>query len=107
MALVFSNIMFVSWNNGGFRAIDISDPGMPFETGFYFPHPVGTTAAGTRNNRPDLGLNNPPTLKDGLFYIMDRVNGVYVFEYTGPRANEIPKRGLFTSEQTQVPRRQP
>lgn len=105
--LIFPNIMFTSWNNAGLRAIDISDPGMPFEVGFYFPPPVGRTAAAGRPIRADLSLNNPPTLKDGRIYIMDRVNGVYVFEYTGPRSNEVPKRGLFTGEQNQVPFRDP
>ena len=103
--LIFPNIMFTSWNNAGIRAIDISDPGMPFELGAYFPHPVGRTAAG--DLRPDLSLNSPPVLKDGLIYVMDRINGVYVFEYTGPRRNEVPKRGLYTQEQNQVPFRQP
>lgn len=103
--LVFENIMFTSWNNAGIRAIDISDPGMPFELGFYFPPPVGATAAG--DSHPNLSLNSPPTLKDGFLYVMDRVNGVWVFEYTGRRKNELPKRGLFTGEQTQVPFRQP
>jgi len=103
--LIFKNIMFTSWNNGGLRAIDISDPGMPFELGAYFPPPVGATAAG--DIVPDLSLNNPPTLKDGLLYIMDRVNGVYVFEYTGPRRDEIPTSGLYTGEQNQRPFREP
>lgn len=105
--LVFENIMFTSWNNGGLRAIDISDPGMPFEAGFYFPPPVpgGVTAAG--DDHPNLSLNSVPTLKDGVIYVMDRVNGVYSFEYTGPRSDEVPKKGLFSGQQTQVPGRQP
>jgi hypothetical protein len=105
--LVFENIMFTSWNNAGLRAIDISDPGMPFEAGFYFPPPVpgGVTAAG--DDHPNLSLNSVPTLKDGVIYVMDRVNGVYSFEYTGPRSDEVPKEGLFTQQQTQVVGRQP
>ncbi len=103
--LVFENIMFTSWNNAGIRAIDISDPGMPFETGFYFPPPVGETAAG--DEHPNLSLNSQPVLKDGFLYVMDRVNGVFNFEYTGPRSDEVPKEGLFQQEQTQVVGRQP
>lgn len=103
--LVFENIMFTSWNNAGIRAIDISDPGMPFETGFYFPPPVGETAAG--DEHPNLSLNSQPALKDGVLFVRDRVNGVYSFEYTGPRSDEVPDEGLFQQEQTQVIGRQP
>jgi hypothetical protein len=110
LSLVFPNIMFISWNNAGIRAIDISDPGMPFELGFFFPppaalvSPTGMTAAGDQWN---LSLNNPPTLKDGVFFIRDRVNGVYSFEYVGPRADEVPTEGLYQGEQVQVPGRYP
>ncbi len=105
--LIFENIMFTSWNNAGIRAIDISDPGMPFELGFYLPPPIpgGVNAAG--DDHPNLSLNSQPALKDGILYVMDRENGVYAFEYTGPRSDEVPKEGLFQQEQTQVVGRQP
>lgn len=105
--LIFENIMFTSWNNAGLRAIDISDPGHPFELGFYFPPPVpgGVTEAG--DDHPNLSLNSQPALKDGVLFVRDRENGVYSFEYTGPRSDEVPDEGLFQQEQTQVVGRQP
>jgi hypothetical protein len=104
-SLVFQNIMFISWIAGGVRAIDISNPGMPFETGFFFNKPVERTQAGQVN--PELGIRNHPVLKDGLLYFIDEDNGLYILEYTGPRKEEVPDEGLFTQQQVQVPGRQP
>lgn len=104
-SLVFENLMFVSWIAGGVRAIDISNPGTPFEAGFYFSKPVRETAAGEMN--PELGIRNHPALKDGLLYLIDGDSGLYVLKYTGPRKEEIPQEGLFTQQQVQVPGRLP
>jgi hypothetical protein len=104
-SLVFRNLMFVSWIAGGVRAIDISNPGTPFEAGFFFNKPVRATADGEVN--PELGIRNHPTLKDGLLYFLDGSSGLYVLKYTGPRKEEIPQEGLFTQQQVQVPGRQP
>ncbi len=46
-------------------------------------------------------------LKDGLLYLIDGENGLYILEYKGPRKDEIPSEGLFTQQQIQVPGRQP
>src|SRR5262249_1307041 len=104
-SLVFENLIFVSWLAGGVRAFDISNPGMPFETGFYFNKPVEKTQAGDMN--PELQIRNYPTLNDGLLYFLDGASGLYILEYTGPRKSEIPDRGLFTQQVIQFPGEQP
>jgi hypothetical protein len=104
-SLVFENLIFVSWLAGGVRAFDISNPGMPFETGFYFNKPVEQTQAGDMN--PELQIRNYPTLNDGLLYFLDGASGLYILKYTGPRKNEIPDRGLFTQQVIQFPGEQP
>ncbi len=104
-SLVFENLIFVAWIAGGVRAVDISNPGTPFETGFFFNKPVGRTQDGSVN--PELDIRNYPTLKDGLLYFLDGQSGLYVLKYTGPRKEEIPQKGLFTQNAIQVPGRQP
>ena len=83
----------------------ISNPGTPFETGFYFNKPVRATEDGDVN--PELGIRNHPALKDGLLYFLDGESGLYVLQYTGPRKEEIPQEGIYTQQQVQVPGRQP
>lgn len=104
-SLVFANLAFVSWIAGGVRAIDISHPGTPFEVGFFFNRPVERTQQGQVN--PELGIRNHPILKDGLLYHIDEDSGLYILKYTGPRQEELPREGLFTQQQIQVPGRHP
>jgi len=104
-SLVFENLIFVSWLAGGVRAIDISNPGVPFETGFFFNKPVAATQSGLAD--PELEIRNYPTLNDGLLYFLDGASGLYILKYTGPRKEEIPQEGLFTQQVMQVPGRQP
>jgi hypothetical protein len=103
-SLVFENIMFTAWSGGGLRAIDISNPGTPFEAGVYFPKPVPTTQTAPN---PELALFSHPIMKNGYIYVLDTNSGVYTFRYTGPRNEELPARGLFTPNAMQVPGRVP
>jgi hypothetical protein len=103
--LVFENLVFTSWTAGGVRAIDISNPGTPFEAGFFFNKPVQQTQTGEVNL--ELRITNHPVLRDGLLYGLDVDSGLYVLKYTGPRSKELPQKGLFTPNATQVPGRQP
>lgn len=110
--LVFENLIFMSWLAGGVRAFDISNAGMPFETGFFFNKPVAQTARGGNSLppglvNPELQIRNYPTLRDGLLYFLDGASGLYVLKYTGQRREEIPEEGLFTQQAMQVPGRQP
>jgi hypothetical protein len=104
-SLAFRNLVFVAWNGGGLRAIDISNPATTFEAGFFFNKPVPATQAGDVN--PELRLNSHPLLKDGLLYVLDVSSGLYVFKYTGPRKEELPEEGLFAPNAIQVPGRLP
>ncbi|MBI4199470.1 MAG: hypothetical protein HY535_03240 [Chloroflexi bacterium] len=106
-SLVFKNLIFVSWLAGGVRAIDISNPGAPFEAGFFFNKPVKETAAPPGFVNPELEIRSYPVLKDGLLYFLDGASGLYVLRYTGPRREEIPREDLFTQNAIQVPGRQP
>lgn len=103
--LVFENLVFVNWLSGGVRAIDISNPGTPFEAGFFFPKPVRETQSKKVN--PEVAVRSYPVLKDGLLYVLDGHSGVYALRYTGPRKDEIPQQGLYTQNAVQVPGRAP
>ncbi len=86
------NLVFDSWHSGGLQAIDVSDPGLPTQTGWFSPTPLPAVA----NEDPALsrGPNKVvmwsfPIIKDGLIYVVDIRNGLLVLRYTGPHADEV------------------
>ena len=86
------NLVLDAWHSGGLQAIDVSDPGSPSQAGWYSPAPLASVA----NEDPALsaGPNKVvvwsfPIVRDGLIYVIDIRNGLYVLRYTGPRATEV------------------
>jgi hypothetical protein len=84
---VFQNLVFVNWLGNGVRAIDISNPFNPEEVGHARPVPWGD-------------VMTYPDFHDGLLYIGDNHTGLHVLKYTGPRADEIPQTGSYSSNRT-------
>ena len=124
--LAFPNIMFATWYGGGLRAIDISNPYAPFEVGFFFNKPArevrwcGEETLAVRScadpemgpdglpvrvrqiNPPDVFARSYPIVMNGHIVYSDENMGVYVLKYTGPRAGEIPRRGVCISHNPNV-----
>jgi hypothetical protein len=89
---VTRNVIFDSWHSGGEQAIDVTDPGTPVQAGWFSPTPLASVA----NEDPALsrGPNKVviwsfPIIRDGLIYVVDIRNGLYVLHYTGTHADEI------------------
>jgi hypothetical protein len=86
------NLAVVSWHSGGLQVIDIENPSRMEQAGWYSPTPLESVA----NEDPGLSMGTNkvvmwsfPIIKDGLIYVVDLRNGLYILEYTGPRAHEI------------------
>jgi hypothetical protein len=86
------NVILDSWHSGGEQAIDVSDPGQPVQAGWFSP----TTLPAVANEDPALsrGPNKVviwsfPIVRNGLIYVVDIRNGLYVLRYTGPHADEV------------------
>lgn len=73
---VSDNTIFVTWFAGGLRAVDISDPYMPREIGYFMPEP-GQGQSIVQSN--DVFLDRPA----GLIYLLDRLCGLDVLEFRG------------------------
>ena len=84
---VLQNLVFVNWLGNGIRAIDISNPFNPEEVGHARPVPWGD-------------VMTYPDFHDGLLYVGDNHTGLHVLKYTGPRADEIPATGSYSSNRT-------
>ena len=80
------NLLLISWRGAGTRAIDISNPFMPHEVGYYFPQ----TAVGADGRRVRIHMASYPVIKDGLVYVLDRFNGLSLLSELALRTNEPP-----------------
>ena len=92
---VLPNLAFVAWHSNGLQAVDISEPTDPTKAGVFVPEPL--PAVTTEDPALSRGTNKVvmwsyPIIKDGLIYVVDIRNGLYILRYTGPRAEEV--RGI-------------
>lgn len=84
---VLKNLVFVGWLGHGVRAFDISNPFNPREVGHARPVPWGD-------------IMTYPDIHKGLIYVGDNHTGLHVLKYTGPRADEVPKDVIYSSNHT-------
>ena len=84
------DLALVTWYAGGLQAIDVSDPTQPFQLAELRPEPLASVAV----EDPALGgapieMWSYPIIKDGLIYVVDARNGLYVLSYHGRWAEQI------------------
>jgi len=85
-----SNLAFVTWYTGGLRAIDISAPETPVEVGTFMPEPLPSVAIeDPRFGGDPVMMWSYPIIRDGLIYVSDSRNGLYILRYNGPHADEV------------------
>ena len=88
------NLALITWHSGGLQAIDIEDPAQMEQAGWYSPTPLEAVA--TEDPALSGGTNKVvmwsfPIVKDGLIYVVDVRNGLYILRYKGPFANEVSR----------------
>ncbi len=88
---VLPDLAFVDWHSGGVQAIDIADPASPQQAGWFSPTPL--TSVATEDPALNRGPNKVtmwsyPIIRNGLIYVMDIRNGLYILRYTGPHWQE-------------------
>jgi hypothetical protein len=80
------------------QVTDISDAAHPTQVGFYSPMPLAKVAtedpALTRGGS-QIAFWSYPIIRDGLIYVIDVRNGLYILRYTGPRADEVKQIQFF------------
>ena len=70
-----SSLVYLTWFSGGLRIVDLADPSLPKEVGHFIPEPVGGQPAPQSN---DVALDDR-----GLIYLIDRLEGLDILEFTG------------------------
>jgi hypothetical protein len=92
--LPFENLFFQTWYSAGLRAWDVSNPWQPTEVGVFVPKPEYPDVVEPFRNSPDVWTWPHPVLYNGLLYVVDENSGLFILEYRGPRADELPKTGI-------------
>jgi hypothetical protein len=69
------SLVFAAWFAGGLRVIDLADPTLPREVGFYVPTPLGGHSAPQSN---DVEVD-----ERGIVYLLDRNRGLHILEFGG------------------------
>ncbi|CAN5781277.1 hypothetical protein BH18ACT15_BH18ACT15_02710 [soil metagenome] len=91
---ILKNLAFVTWHSGGFQAFRFADPTHPLQVGEFVPQPLRDVD--TEDVALSQGLNKVvswsyPIIKDGLIYMIDVRNGLYILRYTGPGASQVDR----------------
>jgi hypothetical protein len=89
-ATATENLALVTWHAAGLHAIDLADPTAPAAAAVFLPEPL----ASVQTEDPALGgepvlMWSVPIVRDGLVYVVDIRNGLYVLRYHGPHEDEL------------------
>jgi hypothetical protein len=114
------NIAFSTWHSGGFQAMDVSNPMNVTQLAEYKP-PADPNAPGgmpllVGAEDPRLSSDNPtavgrsdvkvvmwsyPVIQDGLIYVVDLRNGLYILKYNGPYEDEVKQTKFLEGNSNQ------
>jgi hypothetical protein len=91
------DVAFSTWHSGGFQAVDVHNPRRPSQLAEFAPEPLSSVLLEDPrlSSDPDTGRDEKVVLwsyaviKDGLIYLVDLRNGLYVLEYDGPFDREV------------------
>jgi hypothetical protein len=89
---VLPRLVIDSWHSGGLQAVTIDDPANPSQGGFFSPEPLDAVAL--EDPALSRGPNKVviwsfPIIRNGLIYVVDIRNGLFVLRYRGPHHNSV------------------
>ncbi|HKG63595.1 MAG TPA: hypothetical protein VKB28_06000 [Solirubrobacteraceae bacterium] len=93
------HIAFSTWHSSGLQAVSLDDPRRPYQLAEFTPKPLKSVLLedGRLSSDADTGRNEKVVMwsyavvKDGLIYVVDLRNGLYVLEYRGPHQSEVSR----------------
>ena len=86
------SLAILTWHSAGLQAIDLADPGNPKPAAEFIPEPLPSVALedpALSSGEDKVVMWSFPIVKDGLIYVVDLRNGLYVLRYRGPHAEEV------------------
>jgi hypothetical protein len=92
------NLALVTWHSRGFQLISTEDPSRPRRLAEFMPQPlaaVQTEDPALSSGRDKVVMWSYPIVQDGLIYLIDLRNGLYILRYRGPCEEEIKSVGFL------------
>jgi hypothetical protein len=89
---VTEHLALVTWHSAGLQVFSTKDPAQPKQLAEFVPEPLDTVAMEdpALSSGPDkVVMWSYPVIEDGLIYVVDIRNGLYVLEYHGPYGREV------------------
>jgi hypothetical protein len=86
------NLAFITWHSGGLQVVSIENPLQPMKVAEFLPEPLPSvmTEDPALSSGPDkVVMWSYPIIKDGLIYVVDIRNGLYILKYHGPYQDEV------------------
>jgi len=88
---IVGDLALISWYSSGLQVFDLSDPAHPQRLAEFRPR---ASEPGQRD--PQLGATlsmtwSYPIVRDGLIYVADINQGLYVLRYQGPHADDLAR----------------
>jgi len=91
---VTEHLAFLTWHSGGLQAIDVSNPKKPAQAAEFVPDPllvVEQEDPVLSSGQDKVVMWSFPVIQDGLIYVVDLRNGLFILEYEGPFEKEVGK----------------
>jgi hypothetical protein len=88
------HLAILTWHSAGLHAIDTSDPSRPTGAAAFSPEPlpvVQTEDPLLSSGQDKVVMWSFPVIVNGLIYVVDLRNGLYVLRYKGPHADEVSR----------------
>jgi hypothetical protein len=92
------NLLLVTWHSRGFQLVSTENPTKPRRLAEFSPEPlpaVQTEDPALSSGRDKVVMWSYPIVKDGLIYLVDIRNGLYILRYTGPCQEELDGVGFL------------
>ncbi|HEX5781944.1 MAG TPA: hypothetical protein VFX80_08480, partial [Solirubrobacteraceae bacterium] len=103
------HIAFSTWHSGGMQAVSVARPDRPYQLAEFLPRPLRQVDLEDPrlSSDPDTGRNEKvvmwsyAVIQDGLIYVVDLRNGLYVLEYRGPFDEEVRRADYLDGNSNQ------
>ncbi len=89
---VTRHLALMTWHSGGFQLVSIDDPAAPQQLAAFSPEPVPvveTEDPALSSGTEKVVMWSYPVVQDGLIYVVDLRNGLYVLRYHGPFDSDL------------------